>query len=144
MVGDIDNDGDPTSSCAITARTCSISTTATERFEDISKRAGIDRAGWSTSGAFLDYDNDGDLDLYVANYGRGSFPTTIVFCGGSKAAGSTRSGQGPDLLLAQDRSTPARHILYRNNGDRTFTDVTESGRCGPRPTAAAWESSRPT
>ncbi len=38
-------------------------------FTDISQSAGIDRPGWSSGGRFLDYDNDGDLDIYVANYG---------------------------------------------------------------------------
>lgn len=40
------------------------------QFEDVSEQAGVSGSGdaWSTSGAFVDYDNDGDLDLFVTNY----------------------------------------------------------------------------
>jgi hypothetical protein len=38
-------------------------------FKDISHSAGIDTPNWSSGGAMLDYDNDGDLNIYVANYG---------------------------------------------------------------------------
>lgn len=75
-------------------------------FTDVAKEAGVeDRPGigWGTS--FLDYDNDGDLDLYVVN---GSLENV---------------GKIPGNPSWPDRSGP--NVLYRNNGDGTFTDVSE-------------------
>ena len=42
--------------------------TGKSSFTDVTRRAGIDEGRWGTSCAFADYDRDGDLDLYVANY----------------------------------------------------------------------------
>ena len=76
-------------------------------FTDVAKEAGVeDRPGigWGTS--FLDYDNDGDLDLYVVN---GSLENV---------------GKIPGNPSWPDRSGP--NVLYRNNGDGTFSDVSEA------------------
>jgi enediyne biosynthesis protein E4 len=123
-VGDIDNDGDPDVFLCNYGSNVLYLNAGHGRFVDISKPAGLDRPGWSTSAAFLDYDNDGDLDLYVANYGRWTLPENDVFCGGTKAAYAT----GPEkvrIYCSPKSITPARHTLYRNNGDLTFTDLTE-------------------
>jgi hypothetical protein len=94
-------------------------------FVDVTRRAGFTETRWGTSCAFADYDHDGYLDLYVANYvafddrtipARGTtancrFMATDVFCGPKQLTG--------DL-----------DVLYRNNGDGTFTDVT--ARAGVR------------
>ena len=57
-----------TSTSPRSARTCCGATTASGTFTDVTRRAGIDDTRWGTSCAFADYDRDGDLDLYVANY----------------------------------------------------------------------------
>lgn len=84
-------------------------------FIDVTKRANVRGGGWSTSCAFADYNNDGDLDLYVANY--------LDY----------RVGQDPSCHLpgtslpaycAPRQFDGAPDVLYRNNGDETFTDVT--------------------
>ena len=85
-------------------------------FNDISKIAGIGGFNWSSGGAFLDYDNDGDLDLYVTNYGQWKIPDDVQVCG----KGNVRTYCIPTSIK------PARHILYRNNGNLTFTEVTEA------------------
>ncbi len=73
-------------------------------FEEVGAKAGVALEEYSTSAAALDYDRDGDPDLYVLVYGQ---PDT-----------------GPAL---EGDNAPPNH-LYRNNGDGTFTDVTvESG-----------------
>jgi enediyne biosynthesis protein E4 len=90
-------------------------------FTDVTAKAGVANADrWGTSAAFGDYDNDGNLDLYVANYVDVDMNNLPKF------------GDGP---FCQYRGIPvncgprglkgARDRLYHNNGDGTFTDVTE-------------------
>ena len=98
----------------------------TGRFRDVGQTAGVDLAGWSTGASFGDYDRDGDLDLYVAQYldfaperippRGGMWKGVLVFAGPSGLPG------------AQD-------ILYRNEGDGRFRDVTrQAGVDQPTPT----------
>jgi enediyne biosynthesis protein E4 len=125
VTGDIDNDGDPDVFLCNSGRNVLYQNNGDGTFQDISKQAGIDRDGWSCSGAFLDYDNDGDLDVYVVNYGKWKLPDDDLFCGGTRAPEAT----GPEkvrVYCSPETIRPARHILYRNNGNRTFTDVTEA------------------
>ncbi len=75
-------------------------------FEEVGARAGVALEEYSTSAAALDYDRDGDADLYVLVYGQ---PDT-----------------GP--ALSGDNGPP--NHLYRNNGDGTFTDVTAASGTG--------------
>ena len=91
-------------------------------FTEVTENAGLsDEIAWHTGSTFGDYDLDGDLDLYVAGYvDIHSLPLNQpapvcryldlpVFCGPRQLKGET-------------------DILYRNNGDGTFTNVTESAR----------------
>ncbi len=122
-VGDIDNDGDSDVFLCNYGSNALYLNTGSGRFVEISPSARIDRPGWSTSAAFLDYDNDGDLDLYVANYGRWTLPVDDAFCGRPKSP--DESGPAEVRIYCSPKSvTPARHTLYRNNGDLTFTDAT--------------------
>jgi len=90
-------------------------------FTDVTAQAGVANPGrWGTSAAFGDYDNDGNLDLYIANYVDVDMNNLPPF------------GVGP---FCQYRGIPvncgprglkgSRDRLYHNNGDGTFTDVTE-------------------
>jgi hypothetical protein len=90
-------------------------------FTDVTAKAGVaNRDHWGTSAAFGDYDNDGNLDLYVADYVDIDINNLPEF------------GSG---LFCQYRGIPVncgprglkgdRDRLYHNNGDGTFTDVTE-------------------
>ncbi len=85
------------------------------RFDDVTDAAGLASDLWSTSAAFADLDDDGDLDLYVASYVRYD-PKTAPYCA---APDGQRDYCGPEVFPAQ----PDR--LYRNNGDGTFTDVSD-------------------
>ena len=93
------------------------------RFENITHQAHLDqsRVRYNTGCAFLDYDNDGKLDLFVANYVKFDFATT------------PKPGENPycwyrDLAVnCGPRGLPFdRNILYHNNGDGTFTDVSDA------------------
>lgn len=79
-------------------------------FTESAEKSGIADEGNSTQGAFFDYDKDGDLDLYVANYPPTGFKTPNF------------SYQ----VLIQQKSPEKSDKLYRNKGDGTFEDVTEA------------------
>jgi enediyne biosynthesis protein E4 len=86
-------------------------------FTDVADKAGVRGAGWSASAGFFDYDNDGKLDLFVTRYIDWTFKTNR-YCGEKPPLG-VRSYCHPDNY---DGLT---NILYHNNGDGTFTDVSQ-------------------
>ncbi|HZQ68131.1 MAG TPA: CRTAC1 family protein [Terriglobales bacterium] len=96
-------------------------------FTDVTAQAGVDDGGrWGTSAAFGDYDRDGKLDLYVANYvdlDLNHLPPFGVgpFCQYRGIAVSC----GPRGLKG------SRDRLYHNNGDGTFTDVSDKLKVDP-------------
>jgi len=83
-------------------------------FTDVTERAGVAASGWSASGGFFDYDNDGRLDLFVTRYVGWTFATN-GYCGEKKP--------GYRAYCHPDNYEPTTSILYHNNGDGTFTDV---------------------
>jgi hypothetical protein len=86
-------------------------------FEDVTAKAGVSHVGHSQTPVFFDYDNDGNLDLFVTNTARW---TTDVF----DFTGGNFEGKADLASLA---TSPVEfNILYRNNGNGTFTDVTAS------------------
>ena len=87
-------------------------------FTDVTARAGVGDARWSTGAAFGDYDNDGKLDLFVANYIDLSLDALPEFGSGKNCVFRGLPVQcGPRGLKG------AGDTLYHNNGDGTFTDV---------------------
>jgi enediyne biosynthesis protein E4 len=90
-------------------------------FTDVTKKAGVANADrWGTSAAFGDYDNDGNLDLYVANYVDLDVNNLPKFGGGPFC-----QYRGIPVNCGPRGLKGARDRLYHNNGDGTFTDVTE-------------------
>jgi hypothetical protein len=88
-------------------------------FSDVTAKAGVGGAGWSASAGFFDYDNDGRLDLFVTRYLEWSFQAN-GYCGEKKP--------GYRAYCHPDNYEATTSLLYRNNGDGTFTDV--SARAG--------------
>ena len=89
-------------------------------FTDITQHARVGDAAWSSSACFLDYDRDGHLDLFVVNYLKYAIDVPYRPCG----EGETRTYCHPSLF----EGAPDR--LYRNNGDGTFTDVSQEAGVG--------------
>src|SRR5207245_5169150 len=88
-------------------------------FTDVTKKAGCAAGGWSTSACFVDYDRDGLLDLIVTRYLEWDFSKNI-WCGERRP--------GYRSYCHPDQFRPVSHLVYHNNGDGTFTDVSKS--CG--------------
>ena len=89
-------------------------------FTDVTMSAGIGDPGWSSSACFLDYNTDGHLDLFVVNYLVYSLDVPYLPCGED----GTQTYCHPSLFEG------APDTLYRNNGDGTFTDVSQATGVG--------------
>ncbi|MBI3909640.1 MAG: CRTAC1 family protein [Armatimonadetes bacterium] len=93
----------------------------TGKFKDVTLEAGVDdRGGWGTSTAWLDYDNDGYLDLFVCNYVKYTIEDDAYFR-------NPLFGQSYGLPQFFD---PFPAVLYHNRGDGTFEDVTKKAKIG--------------
>ncbi|PYQ18566.1 MAG: RNA-binding protein, partial [Acidobacteria bacterium] len=88
-------------------------------FRDVTASAGVGAGGWSASAGFFDFDNDGKLDLFVTRYVDWTFKNNGQ-CGDKKP--------GYRAYCHPDNYEGTTNILYHNNGDGTFTDV--SARAG--------------
>ncbi len=114
-VGDIDNDGDADVFVTNYGQDKLYLNRGDGTFEDITATSGIEGDVWSSASAFVDYDRDGDLDLFVVHFA--TFDP-------SKRCGSASADYevdycGPHLFDGKQDQ------LYRNNGDHTFTDVSD-------------------
>jgi enediyne biosynthesis protein E4 len=89
-------------------------------FTDVTKQAGLLHAGtrWGSGCTFLDYDRDGQLDLFVANYLEFSFDSVP-----KPGANANCTSKGIPVMCGPRGLPPGAGALYRNNGDGTFTDV---------------------
>jgi hypothetical protein len=87
----------------------------TGKFRDVTQQAGVGDKRWGTSCAWVDFDNDGWLDLFVCNYVKYDIAHDI-FCG-ERPHKSYCSPMGYDA---------ESNALYRNNGNGTFTDVSKA------------------
>jgi hypothetical protein len=83
-------------------------------FTDVTERAGVAAGGWSASAGFFDYDNDGKLDLFVTRYVDWGFQKNR-FCG--------EKIPGYRAYCHPDNFDPISNILFHNDGDGRFTDV---------------------
>jgi hypothetical protein len=118
-VGDFDNDGFPDLYVTGLGGNALYRNNGDGTFSDVTARAGVAGAGWSTSAGFFDYDNDGRLDLFVVRYLDWSFDEDR-FCGEKKPGG--RAYCHPDNFKG------VTNLLFHNEGHGVFTEV--SGKAG--------------
>jgi len=121
-VGDYDNDGFDDLFIAYFGKNVLYHNHGDGTFTDVTEKAGVATNGkrWNTGCAFVDYDRDGKLDLFVANYIDMDLATAPVPESGPCLYKGVMVACGPPGLNG------GKNILYRNNGDGTFTDVSQA------------------
>lgn len=121
-IGDYDNDGWEDLFVTYYGQNVLYHNNGDGTFTDVSQKAGVAGKGtrWNTGCAFVDYDRDGRLDLFVANYIDMDLKTAPVPESGPCLYKSVMVACGPPGLQG------GKNILYHNNGDGTFTDVSEA------------------
>ncbi len=85
-------------------------------FTEVTKKAGVEQVGHAQTAVFFDYDNDGFLDLFVTYTAQWTL---------NRKDDSSRYYPGPVTLWELANSPREYNMLYHNNGDGTFTNVTE-------------------
>jgi hypothetical protein len=121
-IGDYDNDGFEDLFVAYFGKNVLYHNNGNGTFTDVSEKAGVAGTGkrWNSGCAFVDYDRDGKLDLFVANYIDLDLATAPVPESGPCLYKGVMVACGPPGLNG------GKNMLFHNNGDGTFTDVSES------------------
>jgi enediyne biosynthesis protein E4 len=112
-VADYDNDGYPDLYVTNYGKNILYHNNGDGTFTDVTAKAGVAAGGWSVSAGFFDFDNDGKLDLFVTRYMEWDSRHSKI-CGGSF-----------HTYCPPEDFPSTTSILYHNNGDGTFTDVSQ-------------------
>jgi hypothetical protein len=115
--GDYDNDGDVDVYLTNLGANVLLQNDGKGRFADVTRTSGVAGSGWSTSATFADLDADGYLDLFVTRYlgwrieiERECYSLTGL----------------PDYCSPKNYDAPTSDLLFRNNGNGTFTDISRA------------------
>jgi len=130
-VGDYDNDGWPDLYISNYGKNRLYHNNHDGTFTDVAEKAGVTLGNWSTGATFGDYDGDGRLDLFVPGYihydlDHPPAPGTKASGGGFCKFRSVDTMCGPKGLQGEPDH------LFHNNGDGTFTDVSEKAGVGDK------------
>jgi hypothetical protein len=119
-IGDYNNDGFEDIFCTYYGQNVLYRNNGDGTFSDVTKAAGLlnEQPRWGAGCSFLDYNRDGNLDLFVSNYVRFSFEHAPV-----PGENTNCNWKGIPVECGPRGLPTGRHSLYRNNGDGTFTDV---------------------
>ena len=123
-VADFDNDGWPDLYVCNYGPNTLFRNNGDGTFTDVAARSGTDDPRWGSSAAFADYDGDGRLDLYLANYVKFDL---------HRPPAPTCGYRGIQVACGPQGLNPDSDVLYRNNGDGTFSDVTAGAGVAVRP-----------
>lgn len=122
-VGDYDNDGYADMYITNVGRNTLLHNRGDGTFEDVTIDAAVGDEGWGASAGFCDFDRDGDLDLFAINY--------LVWSHGLKLDCFNVKGK-LDYCSPTNYMAPARDLLFRNNGDGSFTELSQSAGIGSK------------
>jgi hypothetical protein len=113
-VADYDNDGFPDLLVTAYGRCTLYRNNGNGTFTDVTDKAGLAAPGWTTSAAWFDYDQDGRLDLFLCSFVEFGAAKNVV-CGDNKL--------GRRYYCIPRVFKPTASLLFHNNGDGTFTEV---------------------
>lgn len=123
-IGDFDNDGWPDLYVANYGKNRLYHNNHDGTFTDIAESAGVTLGNWSTGPSFGDYDGDGRLDIFVPGYVHWDMNNMPL--SGNKAVGFANCSFRGAQTMCGPRGLPGEpDHLFHNNGDGTFTDVSE-------------------
>jgi hypothetical protein len=115
-IADYDNDGYPDILVTAYGRCTLYHNNGNGTFTDVTDKAGVAAPGWTTSAVWFDYDNDGRLDLMLCSFVQFSLASN-VFCGDNKL--------GKRFYCIPRVFKPTPSLLFHNNGNGTFTEVSK-------------------
>jgi hypothetical protein len=124
VVGDYDNDGWPDLFVSNFGKNRLYHNNHDGTFTDVADKAGVTLGNWSTAATFGDYDGDGRLDLFVAGYVHYDLEKPPV-PGSEAVAFSSCQFRGVNVMCGPRGLKGERDHLFHNNGDGTFSDVSE-------------------
>jgi hypothetical protein len=121
-VGDYDNDGNLDLFVTYYGRNVLYHNNGNGTFTDVTRDSGLlqPEEHWNTGAAFLDYNRDGHLDLFVCNYVDYEYGTKLY------ESNPALVGEQSPVIYGIAGLKGTRNFLYRNNRDGTFTDVSDA------------------